>query len=387
MAYNGPINTREDFATAVLTDLGVPVSATNMSNILDWMAAENPVSNWAPRNNPLNNGFGSGGGSGLGSYPSLTVAAQDVAANLSAGNYGYGAITQALQSSAPQAQFTQAVVNSDWANSHYAGSAFANGQIANANAPGNTPSANVASSPTATSAVSNPSQSVVIGGQTYTTPAGDQNASTQISAIGQMAATMSTYGIQGADLQNVVNWAWTEMTSNVDPSQVAIDFQTPGTQGYQVFEKYFPGFTAANQQLTSQGLKPVNVGQYQDYQTMATQLAQAAGLPPGFINKENVGILIGNNVSQAELTARVNDATTLAYQSTPEQQAMFNQYFGLPYQQQMNANDPMAFGQSNQNTTSGGQVANGTDFQPTGHGPLTVGQIAAIALDPQARSP
>jgi hypothetical protein len=116
------------------------------------------------------------------------------------------------------------------------------------------------------------------------------------------------------------------------------------------------------------------VGQYQAYQTMATAAAQAAGLPPGMLNSENIGVLIGNNVSQSELTSRLNDAVSLAYQSTPEQQAMFNQYFGLPTAAAMSTN-PMAYG----------QVA---ALSPTGgHGPLTLGQMAALALDPNVAEP
>lgn len=213
-----------------------------------------------------------------------------------------------------------------------------------------------------------PAESVTIGGQTYTTPAGDANASTQISAIGQMASTLASYGFSGSDLQSLTSWAWTEMTGNVDPSQIAIDIQTPGSPVYPIFQKQFPGFTAANQELTSQGLPAVSVSAYQGYQTQAMAIAQAAGLPPGFITSENIGTLIGGNVSTAELNARVNNAVALAYNSTPEQQAMFNQYFGTQY----DANNPY--------TAAGGAA-------PSGHGPLSAGQIAAIALDPTVAEP
>ena len=73
------------------------------------MTAEEPSSNWFDRNNPLNNGLGSGGGSGLGSYPNLTVAAQDVANNLATGNYGYNQIDYSLEQNAPLDQFAAAV--------------------------------------------------------------------------------------------------------------------------------------------------------------------------------------------------------------------------------------------------------------------------------------
>lgn len=234
--------------------------------------------------------------------------------------------------------------------------------------------ATAASGTTAAPLSSSPSDSVTIDGKTYTTPGGDANAAAQTSALSTMAATLSNYGFSGGDLQTLTSWAWGELTSNTDPSQIAIDIQTPGSAVYPIFEKQFPGFTAANQQLTSQGLQAVSVQEYQSYQTQATQMAQAAGLPPGFLNKENIGILVGGNVSSTELSNRLTDATTLAVNSTPEQQAMFNNYFGLNYNQSILSSDPMAFGQ-------------GANFAPTGHGPLTPGQIAALALDPNVAEP
>jgi hypothetical protein len=92
-------------------------------------------------------------------------------------------------------------------------------------------------------------------------------------------------------------------------------------------------------------------------------MAQAAGLPPGFINKDNIGFFVGNNVSTSELSARMNDATSLAINSTAEQRQMFNQYFGVT--------DENGYLGANQN----------------GHGGLTNGQIAAIALDPMTAEP
>ena len=66
----------------------------------------------------------------------------------------------------------------------------------------------------------------------------------------------------------------------------------------------------------------------------------------------------------------------MAINSTPTQQAAFNAYFGLSYAQQEQANDPMSFG----------QAATG-NFNPSGNGQLTTGQIAALALDPEVAEP
>jgi hypothetical protein len=255
---------------------------------------------------------------------------------------------------APATNMSQSDWQALYAAGQQGGTAYLEAANAAAQSGGSSASAAQPASPTTTA----PAQSVVIGGQTYETPAGDPNASSQISALGQMSATLASYGFSGGDLQTLTQWAWTEMTGNVDPSQVVLDLQTPGSAVYPIFDKQFPGFVAANQKLTSQGLQAVSVQQYQQYQTYATQTAQAMGLPPGFINSQDIGTLIGNNVSQTELSARLNDAMVLAYQSTPEQQTEFNQYFGTT-------------------TTGPGAV----------HGPLTLQQIAALSLDPTKAEP
>lgn len=121
------MTTNVDWATMVVEDtqslFGAPVKATTneIDNVLRWMVAENPASNWAPRNNPLNNGYGSGGGAGLGGYPDLATAAQDVAGNLhnSSPSFGYGAIAADLIGNASATQFSSDVVHSSWAESRY----------------------------------------------------------------------------------------------------------------------------------------------------------------------------------------------------------------------------------------------------------------------------
>lgn len=208
-----------------------------------------------------------------------------------------------------------------------------------------------------------PSSSTDIGGVSYT---GTQQ---QTSALSTIEANLQTFGFTPDEVKQLTNWAWGEITNNVDPSQIAIDLQSQ-----PAFLSQFPGFASSNAELNAQGLPAVSVQQYQQYETQAQAMAQAAGLPSGFINKDNIGTLIGGNVSTQELTSRINNAMTLAYQSTPEQQEMFNQYFGTQY-----GNNPWT------PSPPGGYGPN--PQSPSGHGPLTVGQIAALALDPNVAEP
>lgn len=122
--------TQATWAKLVLHDAGLPITKNNVDNIVRWMTAEEPPSNWWDRNNPLNNGLGSGGGAGLGSYSTLSVAASYVAQQLNSGTYGYTKIRAALANNAPVTTFSRAVVASTWASGHYGGNPLAIAHIA-----------------------------------------------------------------------------------------------------------------------------------------------------------------------------------------------------------------------------------------------------------------
>lgn len=129
-------STNFDWARWVLRDGNWPQSSNNTTVITQWMASEEPVSDWWDRNNPLNNGLGSGGGSGLGSYSNLLDAAAFAAQNLRQGTSNYGTIDADLAASAPPATTASAIWNSPWASSHYGyGKRWHSGPVATATAP------------------------------------------------------------------------------------------------------------------------------------------------------------------------------------------------------------------------------------------------------------
>lgn len=185
----------------------------------------------------------------------------------------------------------------------------------------------------------------------------------QINALETTQQLLDSYG-----LGSLTNWAWGEITSGADPTLVSLDLQnTPE------FQARFPGIVEQKAYNTAHPDSPVpviSVADYLSYETTANQYASAMGLPPGLLNKDGIGKLIGGNVSLNELNARMNDAMTLATNSTPEQRTMFNQYFGVE-DQYVSADNPFGTGANAYNA----------------HGPLTTGQIAALALDPNASEP
>jgi len=86
--------------------------------MLRWMRQENGPDNWWNRNNPLNNGNGSGGGSGLGSYATLSIAAEYAADSLRRYSF-YDAIEASLEAGNDANATAQAIWASPWAGSHY----------------------------------------------------------------------------------------------------------------------------------------------------------------------------------------------------------------------------------------------------------------------------
>ena len=110
------------WATLLLKNIGAPVTANNINNILRWQAAENPPASWYNRNNPLNASLGTNKGDGTGIYSDLTTAAKNTATMIVQGYKGGaigGGIYTALMNNAPTDEFSIQVVNSNWSSNHY----------------------------------------------------------------------------------------------------------------------------------------------------------------------------------------------------------------------------------------------------------------------------
>lgn len=301
------ISSRSDFASAVLSKMGAPVTSNNIQTFVNWMIEENGGSNWAPRNNPLNNGLGSGGGEGLGSYKSLEDAAMYAAQNLSAGNYGYPAAKAVLMADGTDSSFRQAIINSSWAGGHYAGTGYAQGRTMGSDSSGAVTGTGTGGTNT------NPQSAVQVGGENFS---GTQS---QVDAIKQMNSVVGSYGFSGNELKQLVDWSWNEIIGNIDPTQVVLDLQN-----HPVFEARFPGL----KERTAAGFDAISVSDYINYETAALQQARALGLPEGFMSKQEIGSLIAGNVSADELSNRLNNVYVVANNSTPEVKAQLKAYFG-----------------------------------------------------------
>jgi hypothetical protein len=86
-------STQTGFITAVLTALGAPATAANIASMKNWMAHEEPPSDWNHWNNPMNttqpmSGSKSMNSVGVQSYPSITTGLQATVETLNNGLYG-----------------------------------------------------------------------------------------------------------------------------------------------------------------------------------------------------------------------------------------------------------------------------------------------------------
>ncbi|HEV2370050.1 MAG TPA: hypothetical protein VGR90_09230, partial [Acidimicrobiales bacterium] len=150
----------EDVNKEAPNETPVPIDANTVGDILHWMPAEEPTSDWYDRNNPLNASAGTSASDGTGSYPDLSTGAWYTAGMIDQGNMA--GIRAALAANDPVSGFSPAVVASPWASSHYGGdpqhiaeTGTGGGPApASSGTPGSLPNVNLAdlSSPTATDA-------------------------------------------------------------------------------------------------------------------------------------------------------------------------------------------------------------------------------------------
>ena len=107
---------------------------------------------------------------------------------------------------------------------------------------------------------------------------GNVNAtSQQADALDTIRGDLTTIGFTPAQVSSLTNWAWGEITKNVDPTQIGLDLLTRPE-----FQQQFPFFTQVNQSLTSQGQQALSPSTYMQLTQQYIQAAQAGAAPrPG----------------------------------------------------------------------------------------------------------
>ena len=119
---NATIRNPTDWANAFLGALGLPDTKQNVDNIVGWENSEG--GNWhntatfnpldTTQREPGSHVMGGGNTSGVQAYTSWQSGLDATVQTISAGDYGYPGILDALSKSVPWTQFTQAVAASSW---------------------------------------------------------------------------------------------------------------------------------------------------------------------------------------------------------------------------------------------------------------------------------
>jgi hypothetical protein len=137
------------------------------------------------------------------------------------------------------------------------------------------------------------------------------------SALSQIESTLSQYGFSGSTLQQLVNFAWGEVTAGTSAAQVTLDIQNT-----QAFQTQFP----AIKQRIAAGLPPITPAEYLSTKDSMTQALVSAGINPSTVNLDN---LVAKDVSPTELNDRIQQGYLAVAMAPKEVTDAMQQYYGV----------------------------------------------------------
>jgi hypothetical protein len=122
-------------------------------------------------------------------------------------------------------------------------------------------------------------------------------------------------------LGSEASWAWGLVTQGATPAMIELQLrQRPA------FQARFPGIALRE----NAGLPPISPGQYIAYEDQVQQSMRAAGIPPGFYDSPaEIGGLIGQDVSAAEVDARIQKGFLAASQADQTVKQTLSNYYGI----------------------------------------------------------
>lgn len=150
-----------------------------------------------------------------------------------------------------------------------------------------------------------------------TTDANGNPVTTQ-DAVAILSQELTSWGF-GND---AVQWATQQIQSNSSIDQILYSLRQ---QPFYVSSVY--GQVAKAR--AAQGLPQMSEAQVNAYRDYAVGVAQQAGLPPGFITDSEVATLAGNDVSTAELDARITQGYVQALKAPPDVLQTLQNYYGV----------------------------------------------------------
>lgn len=123
---------------------------------------------------------------------------------------------------------------------------------------------------------------------------------------------LTSYGLQG-----LVGWATQQIINGNSEEEIMLQLKV-----HPIFHQRFPAIVWRQ----NDGLPPLSVDQYLEYEQTAHQFASMYGFP---ITQDDINHLLSNDVSPKELEERFTITAAAVYSSTPEERAAFSELWGV----------------------------------------------------------
>lgn len=134
----------------------------------------------------------------------------------------------------------------------------------------------------------------------------------------QLNEVLRRYG-----LESLTGWASRAVINGWSPEQIMLELYNRPE-----FKTRFPAIFQREQN----GLPPISVDEYLQYENVVTSLASTYGMP---IAKNEIDDMISNDVSATEAEKRINIAATVVYDSDAETKNELQRLWGITPGQQM----------------------------------------------------
>lgn len=144
----------------------------------------------------------------------------------------------------------------------------------------------------------------------------EQREQANVSARAIIDTTLADYG-----LEELSDFAWEAIQRGDPVSKILLDLRET-----QPYKDRFPGIV----QRREAGLPPIRESEYIEYEERAKALMRGANLPVGFYDEnEDIGKLIGTNVSLQQLSQRVQEGYQQVAEAPEEVRRAFSEFFGV----------------------------------------------------------
>lgn len=138
----------------------------------------------------------------------------------------------------------------------------------------------------------------------------------KLSAKGYIEAVLARY-----DLMELADWAWKQIQEFIPPDMILLNIRET-----DAWKRRFP----AMDMRKAAGMNAVSPEEYINLENQYLRLMRAAGLPDQFWDsRSDFTQFIANDVSPAEVSARIDEGYRRVAQTAPEVRAAYAEFYGI----------------------------------------------------------